>query len=136
MKPIGKHFFRYQAPAIVWALFIFGISSLPDVPGPRLNIRFEDKLDHIVAYALGGILLCRAFLYQSKFPRWQQTYFVVAFVVGILYGISDEFHQMFVPGRYADVWDVVADSVGILLGVLLYKYRFVLPWIRTRKKER
>lgn len=122
MNIFQKHFVRYQSPAIVWALVIFILSSLPDIPGPRLNVRFEDKLDHVIAYAILGFLVCRALWYQSRFPRWRQAYARAALVLGILYGISDEFHQAFIPGRFSDPWDVAADAVGILLGVLIFKF--------------
>ncbi|RMF60735.1 MAG: hypothetical protein D6748_03375 [Calditrichaeota bacterium] len=111
----------YQLPAVLWALLIFIASSLPDIPGPRLNIQFEDKLDHLVVYAVFGFLLCRAFLYQNRFPGWRESYILLSIVVGILYGLSDEFHQYFVPGRYSEWMDVLADSIGIILGVSAFK---------------
>jgi VanZ family protein len=45
----------------------------------------------------------------------QQQLWLVALAV-MLYGISDEFHQYFVPGRSVDVYDVLADALGGLLG--------------------
>jgi VanZ family protein len=40
-----------------------------------------------------------------------------AFAVAILYGLSDEWHQSFVPGRTPDVWDLVVDAIGALTGI-------------------
>ena len=42
--------------------------------------------------------------------------FLIAAVVGLCYGISDEVHQSFVPGREASVFDVLADGVGSVVG--------------------
>ncbi|MBU4129066.1 VanZ family protein, partial [bacterium] len=41
----------------------------------------------------------------------------------ILYALSDEIHQFFVPGREFDLWDLVADSLGIVFVALYLKRR-------------
>ena len=41
-------------------------------------------------------------------------------LLATLYGVSDEFHQSFVPGRESSGWDVLADFVGSSLGVFIY----------------
>jgi VanZ family protein len=45
----------------------------------------------------------------------------------IIYGISDEFHQSFIPGRFPNIWDVLADGLGALR---------VVGWWRRREGER
>ncbi|NIW80004.1 MAG: VanZ family protein, partial [Calditrichae bacterium] len=49
-------------------------------------------------------------------------YILIAIIIGIVYGISDEYHQSFVPGRFADVVDALADTLGIIIGVLLFRF--------------
>ena len=46
--------------------------------------------------------------------------FFISLLLAILYGISDELHQSFVPGRYADVQDVLMNSVGIMTAAVVY----------------
>jgi len=46
---------------------------------------------------------------------------ILSILLSSLYGISDEIHQHFVPSRNADVMDVMADILGSILGVYLYK---------------
>jgi VanZ family protein len=46
--------------------------------------------------------------------RIGQVWLVVILVV--LYGLLDEFHQYFVPGRTVDIYDALADAAGALLG--------------------
>jgi len=46
----------------------------------------------------------------------KKSLFAVAFIVAGIYGITDEFHQYFVPGRYASAGDVAADFFGAFLG--------------------
>jgi VanZ family protein len=94
--------------------FIFFLSSQSDVPGARY---FWDKLLHAVGYAGLGVLALRAFHGGFERPRLAAT--IGAGVTVILWGISDEFHQSFVPGRDATAWDVLADAVGFALAVVL-----------------
>ncbi len=105
--------FRAWLPALAWAGTIFFLSSRPHlVDGPELIPHF-DKVAHFGAYALLGLLLAHA-VRASGLPL------VVAIALGWLYGISDEWHQSFVPGRSVDAWAGVAGALGVLAG----GYRF------------
>jgi VanZ family protein len=66
----------------------------------------------------------RALYHQRRFPWLRPWAFLAAFVLSVLYGVADEVHQMYVPERTADLYDVVADGTGALLFVLLYWWRF------------
>jgi VanZ family protein len=46
----------------------------------------------------------------------------LSFAVAVLYAISDEFHQSFVPGRHSDPRDVVVDAAGVLAALLLARW--------------
>jgi VanZ family protein len=97
----------------LWAPFLgmlaieFSLSSMSEVPGARY---VWDKLLHTAGYAVIGLLALRAFNGGLVPLRVKPT--IVAGVVVVLWGISDEFHQSFVPGRDASALDVVADAVG------------------------
>ena len=101
-------------PFIAALAVVFWLSSLAEVPGTHY---FWDKLLHAVGYAGLGVLALRAFHGGFVRPRPAPTMYAAGAV--ILWGISDEFHQSFVPGRNASVWDVLADAVGFALAVLL-----------------
>lgn len=120
------NFWIYQGPAIGCALLIFILSSIPGRDLPHLNVKLEDKFEHIIAYAVMGFLLARAVFYQTRFPGWRNKYIGVVLLIGILFGISDEFHQYFVPGRLSDLMDLIADSIGIGLGLLVFRFRAVI----------
>ena len=120
------NFWIYQGPAIGCALLIFILSSIPGNSLPHFNVTLEDKFEHIIAYGVMGFLLARAVFYQTRFPAWRNNYIAVVLIIGILFGISDEFHQYFVPGRFTDVMDLVADTIGICLGLLVFRFRAVL----------
>ncbi|MDY2736150.1 VanZ family protein [Intestinibacter sp.] len=70
---------------------------------------------HFSAYAvLGG--LC--FVECSYFNRFNlKNKFTAAFLISVLYAVSDEIHQYFVPGRACEFRDVVIDSCGVLFGI-------------------
>ena len=83
-------------------------AELPQIPG-------IDKLLHVIAYGS----LAAAFLYGlhplAHQPPCRDVAAVVAVLFCTLYGISDEYHQSFVPGRFVSAWDVAADGFGALL---------------------
>jgi VanZ family protein len=85
-------------------------SSRSRVEGPEVS--HFDKIAHLSVYGLLGTLVLRA---RGERPAWQ----AVALVS--LFGLSDELHQYFTPGRSMDVMDWVADTVGAALAVTLYR---------------
>jgi VanZ family protein len=105
---------RTWGPFLLALAGVFWLSSLPGVPGSRY---VWDKLLHVVGYAGLGVLALRAF-HGSLAPLRPKTTLLAGLVVG-LWGMSDEYHQSFVPGRDASAWDVVADAVGFLVAVAI-----------------
>jgi VanZ family protein len=114
-------------PFLAALAFVFWLSSMSDVPGAHY---FWDKLLHAVGYAGLGVLAMRAFHGGFDRPRLAPTMF--AAIAVILWGVSDEFHQSFVPGRTASGWDVCADVVGFVLSVVL----LAIATYRTGRTER
>ncbi len=91
---------------------LFGFSSLSTLPSPPAQFSFYDV--HIAAYAGLGALTARA---MGKGLRGVTGRSVVAAIaISSLYGISDEYHQLFVPGRSFDVLDMLADAIGSVVG--------------------
>jgi VanZ family protein len=75
----------------------------------------------MLAYGVLAVLFFRAVFYTwpDRFTARQLFWMSVCFAG--LYGLSDEFHQSFVPSRQADGYDLLADLVGGLLGAAAYK---------------
>lgn len=107
-------------PVILLCTLIFIMSSNP-YPESIPRIQFLDKLIHFFVYGLLGILFFRAVRKRDS-SRFQGYSMILGIVLSSLYGISDEIHQYFTPGRVADLYDVTADILGSLTGVLLYQY--------------
>ena len=99
---------RLWLPVALYMAFIFGLSSIsqtPDLPGG------SDKGLHAVLYAGLGVLLVRA-LAGGIGERITIAMALAATVIAGAYGVSDEFHQYFVPPRQVEALDVVADTTG------------------------
>jgi VanZ family protein len=96
----------------LWALAIFAMSSIPGRAFPDVRVLHYDKVLHAIVYAVFGGLCCLAL--PARVPKHFAV--AVAGLLAIAYGLTDEFHQLFVPGRSADLRDVVADGVGGLFG--------------------
>jgi VanZ family protein len=77
----------------------------------------SDKSAHALAYAVLGASLVRA-LASGRAEKLTSGRLVAAIVLTSLYGVSDELHQRFVPGRTPDWLDVLADAAGAVAGVL------------------
>ncbi len=84
-----------------------------------VSIPFEapDYYAHGTSYTVLGFLLMRA-LAGGHLRAMTWSLVLLATVTGSLYGISDEFHQSFIPGRHPSVSDVIADTVGALTGAV------------------
>ncbi|HUL44138.1 MAG TPA: VanZ family protein [Bacteroidota bacterium] len=118
MSPSVRRFLYYQFPAILWAVVIFGASSIPEVQLPSIVRHFNDKFLHAVTFFVFGILIYRAIYPSHSTREFRWKFILLAILVVVIYGISDEFHQSFVPGRTPDVNDAAADSLGGLLAAV------------------
>lgn len=104
---------------ILIAIFIFYISSLTfeaGVPGPEF--RFKPIVYHFLIF-----LLFSYFLLITLTKREKISLFFLAIMLSIIYAISDEFHQLFVPGRNFAISDILTDSAGVFFSGLLYSFR-------------
>lgn len=78
------------------------------------------KLAHIFSYMILSILLYMHFLKQNI--SMKKTIRLVM-VISIIFAISDEFHQTYVPGRMGQFGDVLRDTIGILIGILIMRIK-------------
>ena len=108
-------FARFWGPAILVMAMIFGASSMSD-PGPPPG-GLSDKGAHFLAFGALGAALVRA-LAEGRPREMTMRRVVLAFVLGTLYGLSDELHQRFVPNRSPELFDLFADACGALAGAV------------------
>ncbi len=94
-------------------------------PLPEVAIPFFDKFMHFAEFALFGFLASRAFR-SSRNKKLTDNFLSLAIIVSVLYGLSDEIHQIFVPNRLFSIADLTADIIGGTLGAFIYgKYSAV-----------
>ena len=97
----------------------FVIEQLPIKKTEETRKRIEGiirKIAHFSIYALVGFLLMS---FVSTYDLKENKRIGISLLIGILYATTDEIHQKFVPGRSCQITDVMIDSSGVLLGILL-----------------
>jgi len=102
---------------IAYSAFIFYLSDQPSLAVPALFPQ-QDKLLHAIAY---GVLAFLALNYLKHQPLTFNAALVYSFFYCALYGVSDEWHQSFIDGRQADVFDWLADCSGALFLLISVK---------------
>jgi VanZ family protein len=119
----------YWGPVALYAGLIFYLSSQshPEQFLPKVVLlKLGDKVLHGIEYAVLGFLCYRAFRHAAG--TWGGQYAVLlAVVASTIYGVTDEWHQAFVPFREPDRWDVATDLLGTLGSVVAW------AWIERRR---
>jgi VanZ family protein len=102
-----------------YVLLIFGLSTLPGLRTPGVGFQYKDKLAHTIEYGVLAVLAVRAFGRSIGPSKLATIVFFIA--LGATVGAIDEMIQSHTPGRDMDVFDWVADVVGmaVLSGLLV-----------------
>ena len=112
----GRPFLYLWMPLLAWMGLIFWLSAQPDLPHPEMG--WADQVfssgAHAFVFGVLAVLWLRAL--GGRRHAW-----LVALALTALYALSDEFHQMFVPGRLADPWDLLCDGAGAALALILWQ---------------
>ncbi len=93
-------------------------SSIEYIKLPEMNIDFGDKLLHFLAFAIYGLSLQIAIVPACKSQNRLQK--ILILISGAIFAMSDEIHQMFVPGRSADILDWIVDVGGVTVSLLFF----------------
>lgn len=109
---------RYVALTIAYCAGLFYLSSGASPVKPPSLFAHEDKVIHAMLYA-GLAAVVWIGMRRAKNPAGPRMLFLAPILFACAYGISDEFHQWFVPGRTADVWDAASDTCGALIMQIL-----------------
>ncbi|MDR0909473.1 MAG: VanZ family protein [Spirochaetaceae bacterium] len=107
----------FRLPALIIAIGIFSLSAQSVLPQPK-GIFGWDKFQHLLAYA--SLSFCAGFWFSTQDWKAKPVFaLLITIAVSILYGLSDEIHQYFTPGRDCNIFDLLADSLGALIGAFL-----------------
>jgi VanZ family protein len=96
---------------------VFFVSSISNLGGAA---RVPDWISHPIEYGVGAVLLCRALQGGRRLPLSASTALTATLLI-TAYGVTDEYHQSFVPGRTSDPLDVVKDLAGAAAACALYR---------------
>lgn len=124
MKKLSKILNAYLPP-ILWAVFIFILSSQSVIAGFQETSHdfLLKKSAHIFVYFVLYMLLKRA-VDKTTDAKSKSKQLYIPILLGVLYAVSDEYHQSLVPGRYATFRDIGYDILGISIA-FLKKYNFI-----------
>lgn len=100
------------------------MSAQPALPDDGWWLPIPDKLAHLGVYAVLGAALAHAKVFgPSRVPH------VAMIALGALFGVTDEWHQSFVPGRDPSVGDWLADVAGVAFGYGM-TWLLATAWVR------
>jgi VanZ family protein len=117
--------------ALIVAIVIFALSAVPGSSFPA-HPNFLNVVAHFCEYALLAALLTVA-LNSPRRKLWQSA--LIALAIASFYGASDEFHQLFVPGRVCDVMDWLTDTAGALAGATVSAWWIAARRVRSSRKR-
>ena len=123
--PEGGSTFRRWLPTILWALLIFVACSIPS-PTVAKEVLFLDKADkaaHLILFAVLSLLLARSLAPSSARKR----IVLLAAGLSLFYGLLIELYQSFIPYRFFEYLDLLADALGAGSGGLL--------WLKLERKK-
>lgn len=115
-------------PAVLYLIGIFVVSS---IPGKDVRAFADDRIEHFLEYFGLGVLLLIA---VASFGSIQRLKLVSgSWLFGALYALSDEVHQMFVPGRQPSWNDVLFDVLGLtaaMIGIVVALKPMLKPAVK------
>jgi VanZ family protein len=114
-----KIIIAYWFPVILYGAVIF-IQSSFSAPNITPSFPLADKMIHVLVFAGMGALWVRAFAYHLPPHAKGKRALLLGIIFAACYGALDEWHQSFVAVRDADLWDVLADTLGSIGGGYLY----------------
>jgi VanZ family protein len=128
------------APAVAWMALIFVLSAQPG-----LRVSDDVSVDgpirhaaHVIVYAILALLLLWGFDTLSSGPRTRLA--LIAGLLAFLYGITDELHQLTVPNRTGQafdlVWDALGSGIGVVVGLALARRRSAAERRRSAAERR
>ncbi len=120
---------RYSLPAVIWGLIIAFLSLSPKGVLPKFSwgdLISPDKAGHLTFYAVFIFLILYG-IYKNKGQQViNQSLFWKVLLFGAGYGLFMEiFQYLFFPGRYFEFQDEIANIIGSIIGILIFKYIFL-----------
>jgi VanZ family protein len=117
---MDKNIFFRRAPAVAIMVTLTILSAIPGDEPVLFVFELNDKIKHIIAYLVLGLSLCLWIPDKKWLARPVASGALIAAICTV-FGIADEFHQSFTPGRHGnDLGDIIANAIGGLLSTFVY----------------
>ena len=115
-----KRFLSLWVPVILLCVIIFYCSSIPDLAIKQLGVwdLIFRKIAHFTEFGILALLLYRAIKGSTNWSTREVFFWAIFFT--IVYAITDEYHQYFVPNRITSAYDVLIDSAGSIFWTIFY----------------
>ncbi len=124
----------YRLATIVAGVLIFAVSSIPNLPQPEVQTEITryrlDYFFHFLIFFIPGFTA--AIWLTERNGKMASKKMLILLFVGILFGLVDEVHQLFIPGRRFNPFDFLYNAAGFSAGVLL-TYHWVVRHLVIRK---
>ncbi len=116
IKFFEKHYKISWFFVILIAITIFYVSSLPfEELAPLVGFSWQTTAYHIIVFFFLAFFLLPALVKGKK-----KRFIFLSIILAVVYGITDEIHQLFVPGRQFSIYDMMINSAGILAASFFY----------------
>ena len=103
-------------PVILWCSIIFYLSSF-SIPFVKAGFFDYTIIGHMIEFGVLAFFMWQAVAFSFKVK--ERKVFLWSAILAILYAISDEIHQYFVPLRHGSIMDVLFDTAGIIIVLLI-----------------
>ena len=119
--------------AIIWALIILVFSGVPGNSIKLPPIWNADKILHLIVYMVLSVLLVIGFFFSKKSKSFLNIIFLTISLSTIYGGVIELLQHYFFIGRYGDVLDFVANTIGAVIGAL--SVYLIKPILRFLKRD-
>jgi len=131
---VNRLYKTLQEHKVLYWVIIFTATTIP-VDGLPKFFDAQDKFEHFAAYFILEILLALTLHFQDKYSALKLKPILFSLLFLSLYAALDEIHQYFIPGRYADVLDWIADVIGGAIAIFLLRMFFKKTLVLQRIEE-
>ena len=119
---------KYYIASILWALLILILTLTPGKSIPDLELFSYDKLGHMGIFMLQAYFLVSGINFDKKNKNSVTKSLLLGLLITEIYGASVEVAQHFIPDRSMDIMDLLANSLGVILGGVIFYLSIKLNW--------
>ena len=128
----NKHLKHYAfVPAIIWSAVLAFLMLLPADKIPQSQLLTLDKINHLIAYGLLSFLIALGYSIKPSIKK-KRNALLRDVSLAMAYGTLLELLQYFVPGRALDLFDLLANLTGCLLGILIFNIFQKNKFVRSK----